>query len=232
VAESIFVLGDLHFPYHHKGALKAVLNAIKAAQPTHIVQIGDLYDFFSATKFPKKTFIDPADEYMSGYDYAQEMWATIRRLSPNSKCYQIKGNHDERPAKRMIEKLPDLIFFLERGIKSFFEFEGVHTVHDPAEPLVIWGINFIHGYLGKLGAHAQYFRQSVVCGHTHRAGVYVEQCNDDLIFEANCGFLADETKEALKYRPTKTSKWTRTLLVIHKILGKPCPMIINLHGEE
>lgn len=232
MAESIFVIGDLHFPYHHKEALKSVFRAISAAKPTYIVQIGDLYDFFSATKFPKKTFIDPAHEYMSGYDYAKEFWSTINRISPRSKCYQIKGNHDERPAKRMIEKLPDLIFFLERGIKAFFEFDNVHTVHDSTEPLDIDGIQFIHGYYSKLGDHAKYFRKSVVCGHTHRAGVYIEQCNGELIFEANAGFLADENQDPLKYRPTKTSKWTLTLLTIHKIMGRWCPMIIPLFGEE
>lgn len=204
----IVVLGDLHFPFHSKPAVKWAINKVKELQPDHIIQIGDLYDFFSASKFPKRQFIAPEDEYVAGYEFAKELWQKLQEAAPKAKLYQIKGNHDDRPAKRIIERIPELIYFLEKGLSEFFNFPGVKTFHDPKDELEIKEIKFIHGYRSRIGEHCRYYLSRIVCGHSHRGGVYFEQRHGQILWELNCGYLADESHEALKYRPTKTSPWT------------------------
>lgn len=49
----ILILGDTHFPWVSKRALEKVYEFAKEFKPSHIVQMGDLYDFLSHSKFPR-----------------------------------------------------------------------------------------------------------------------------------------------------------------------------------
>lgn len=138
---------------------------------------------------------------------AEEMWQSIRRRLPRARLHQIRGNHDERPMKRITEKFPEIASLVD--LSHMWRFPGVDTHLDTRVPLTIDGINFIHGHRTKLGDHAAFTQTSTVVGHTHRGGVAVLPLSDGrTIFELNCGYLADPEHEALKYTPNKFNKWT------------------------
>lgn len=204
----ILVLGDIHFPFHNKRALKEVLLTIKNEKPTHVVQIGDLYDQYSFSRFTRKNLERPEDEMRRGREDAVDMWNNICRNVPNSKKYQILGNHDVRLIKRVQERLPEAQELVKKSVMELYRFKGVQTIEDDRSILKIGDIAFHHGYLSKLGDHMKYLSQKTVVGHSHIGGVIFEQRAGKIIWELNAGYLADETAEPLRYRPTKTSKWT------------------------
>jgi hypothetical protein len=149
----------------------------------------------------------PSQEIQEGRLMAEEMWKSIQRRLPNAKCYQILGNHDLRPLKRVTEKFPEIASLID--MSHLWNFPGVITHHDTRTPLIIEGIDFTHGHRSKLGDHAKYTIRSTVCGHTHRGGVdFIPLSDGKIIFELNAGYLADPEHEALKYTPNKLSKWT------------------------
>lgn len=202
----IFIFGDIHFPYHNSKALKKTIEACKAAKPTHIVQLGDLYDQYSFSRFTRKNLSTPESELQEARDLSVELWDGLRRLS--SKCFQILGNHDVRLIKRAEEKLPEAQTLIRKSVYELYTFKGVKTIYDDREELVIGGITFQHGYRSKLGDHMRYNRTNTVVGHSHTGGVVFEQSAGKTIWELNAGYLADETAEPLRYRPQITSKWT------------------------
>lgn len=169
-------------------------------KPDYVIQVGDLYDFFSWSRFPhSRDVMTPSEEITTGREQAEKMWKRINRASPSSKLYQLKGNHDERPIKRVYEKLPEIAELVKEKLGDLFQFENVKTHNEQAEELIIGTFVFMHGYRLKLGDHAKHNRQSTICGHTHRNGVFYFRQGGQTIWELNCGFVADPFSRAMSY---------------------------------
>jgi len=205
----IIVLGDIHFPYHNDKALKEALYITKQVKPTHIVQIGDLYDQYCFSRFTKKNIALPEDELRSSFQLASRTWLRVRQLGTEGvKAYQILGNHDIRLIKRAEERLPEAQELIKKSLMELYRFKGVKTIEDDRKELCIGNITFMHGYRSRLGDHMRFNRTRTVVGHSHTGGVVYEQYSNDILWELNAGYLADETAEPLRYRPQTTSKWT------------------------
>ncbi len=226
--QSIIILGDLHLPYHSERALKEVQYAIKHEKPTHVVQIGDLLDQYSFSRFTRKNLVLPERELTLARGYAVDMWKQIKDSVPKAQRVQILGNHDVRLIKRAQERLPEAQELVKESIMELYRFKGVQTIEDDREVYKIGSVAFHHGYLSKLGDLSKYLGQSVVCGHSHVGGTVFEQRDGKIIFELNAGYLADETAEPLRYRPTKTSRWTLGFGFINFRGKTPCPAFIPL----
>lgn len=157
----------------------------------------------------------PSDEILMGRQCMEEIWAAISNRAKKSKRYQLKGNHSTRIVKRMMEKFPEIESLL--NIDHLWEFPGVKTIQDDKEELMINDIAFIHGYRTKLGDHVKFMHKSVVCGHSHRLGLYYHNLQGKTLFEMNCGYLADPYHKSLIYRQTRNFfDWTHGFGVIDK----------------
>lgn len=203
----IVVLGDIHFPYHNKKALREAIKYIKLEKPTHVVQIGDLYDQYSFSRFSRKNITLPIKELNKARKEAVRMWQEVG-AGKQLKGYQILGNHDIRLNKRVQDKLPEAQELIQYALAPFYTFEGVTTIFDDRKELIIDNIVFIHGYRSRLGDHAKFNRRNTVVGHSHVGGAVFEQYKGEIIWELNAGYLADETAEPMRYRPQLTSRWT------------------------
>lgn len=200
------ILGDTHKPWRCEKTVLRFIAYCKKEQPDIIVQVGDLYDMFSATRFPRRHFIAPKDEMDQGYEQSVWMWKELRLACPKSQCIQLLGNHDERPYKRMIEKVPELEAFFD--FHKFFVFDGVKTVYDFKVEIVIDNVCYQHGFR-KQGAHVSYNLMNSVHGHTHRAGVTFMNVRGQTMWELDVGYAANPEAEPLVYRQQKLINWTK-----------------------
>lgn len=208
VTEPILVIGDAHFPWAHQPTLERVYAFAKAHQPKHIVQMGDLYDLYAHSRFPRSQNIYGPDEELSlGREQAQAFWKTLREAAPGAQCYQLIGNHDVRPLKRVLEAAPELETLVRRGLEPYFQFEGVKTLSDYREELEIQGIKFHHGYLSQLGAHRDFNQANIVVAHTHKPGLVYRPIRGRILWEMNVGFVGDETAKVMGYTAQKTTGW-------------------------
>jgi predicted MPP superfamily phosphohydrolase len=216
--DRVLILGDLHCEFVSKEALDWVFNVvIPEKKPNIIVQCGDLYDFYSFSRFPRSHNITtPNMEILNGRACAEEIWRITKKKAPKAKCYQLLGNHCDRPKLRLVEKFPELESLL--SIDHLWQFPGVETIHDSKQELIL-EINkevmfFMHGYRSKLGDHAKYNLYSTIVGHSHRGGVVYSTIydhslkNEKTIFELNVGFLGDAKSRVMDYRSQKLSSWT------------------------
>jgi DNA repair exonuclease SbcCD nuclease subunit len=203
------ILGDFHSPWFSRPALAKAIELIEAVRPDFVVQAGDLYDFYSFSRYARShNVITPALEVKQGRKHALEMWNQVRRASPSSKCFQIRGNHDVRAEERVAEALPVVESLL--NVRELFLFDGVETIMDPTEELILDGVVFQHGFRSKLGDHAKFNQRSTVVGHSHTGGVVFYRNFDGIYWELNAGWLGDETAPVFRYRPqNKLSTWTR-----------------------
>jgi predicted phosphodiesterase len=208
VKNRILIVGDLHMPYHNKQAMRKLYETLKQLKPTHIVQIGDLYDQYSFSRFTKKNITTSTQELRRARNDGVQFWKQCKKLARSANCYQLLGNHDIRLTKRIADKVPEAYEFVKEELNRLYTFEGVKTIYDERELLKIGNVSFHHGYLSQLGAHSKSHGCNIVVGHSHTGGVVFEQRAGKIIWELNAGYLADEASEPLRYRPTKTSKWT------------------------
>lgn len=210
--EKFAVIGDTHFPFHCPVLIKKIVERIRITQPKFIIQVGDLYDYWSQSKYPKSlNLLTPQEEVLKGRLAAEEMWAAIHKVAPHAKKIQLKGNHDERPFKRMLEKAPELEPFF--NIDHLFEFPQVETVQDSKQELVINGILFIHGWK-KHGDHMKYSLMRTVHGHTHKASIIYHMLRGEIIWEADAGIAAATDSVPMGYGGKRWTDCTKGLLEI------------------
>lgn len=211
---------DCHFPYADKSALRKVFALIAKLQPTYVVQLGDLYDYYSLSRYGKSlNHATPASEIKAGRRDAEWMWNSIQAAAPKAVCHQVTGNHDARLYKKIEERLPELSGVLD--LTGFFKFKGVTTAKSDRDILrlklgdqMTW---FMHGHLSKLGDHVRYFAQNVICGHSHRPGIYYDKTYSKQLYEANAGYIGDPKAHVFKYGATEKLKWSRGCLVVDEM---------------
>lgn len=179
-------------------------------KPERIIQVGDLRDWYSASKFSRRVnLFTPKEEDTQATFYSNVMWESLNKWCPNAEKYQLLGNHCVRPIKRIGELAPEFEEDYIPLLHERYTFDGVKTIYDPREELDLDGVRYVHGYRSKLGDHAAFNRMPVVCGHSHRGGVVTLNLADEIIWELNAGYLADATHPALSYTmQKKATNWT------------------------
>lgn len=225
----IVAIGDLHLPFMQDAVFNWILNTIIIPNKNDIyaiVQVGDLFDLFSYSKFTKRLLFTPKEETFEAIYEAEKFWRIIHKACPKAKKFQLKGNHDARLAKRIVEKMPECDHFIKYD--EIFTFNNVETIHDVRDELIIRDWHFIHGF-SKEGSHIEAVHFNNVClGHTHRGGTWTKRINRSgepiLLTELNCGFLGNPFHESLIYRPlNKYFLWTWGVGVIDQYGGRFIP---------
>lgn len=209
--EITIAIGDAHFPFVCVGSLMLIYQLIEIVYAycifnnikLNIIQGGDLFDMFSFGHFARShCLIRPDEELRLGIEMSKQFWATIRKLAPEAKCFQILGNHDLRPMKKIIaSNAPELECFM--NFKGLFEFEGVTTYHDARENVFIDGIQHTHGHL-KGGTHRAKLGTHVVHYHTHKGGMVFSKVNGKWLYEIDGGYVGDPDSPCFTYTQKKS----------------------------
>lgn len=199
MSHRILIVGDTHFPFVHAANLERIYSFAREFKPIITVQIGDLYDCFAWSKFPRKRDVyTPEDEIRLGREMAEDFWRSLQRAYSKTKCYQLRGNHDERPLKKLIAHGPELSF-LRPGIDGLFQFKGVTTLAEERDELILGDVVFMHGNKSGFARHVEHTGLNTVCGHSHRGSVVYIRRGDKTLWELNAGFVADTRSLPLCY---------------------------------
>ncbi len=207
--KKILVIGDTHFPFVSHHTLDAIYTDCQRDKPDLMIQVGDLYDMYAHSKFPRSLNVyTPIQEEELGKRGAEEMWKILRETAPLARCIQLKGNHDVRPLKRTLEYQPAIEHAVTEYLNKLMTFEGVELVKDIREEFIIDGIQFLHGYRSNIGDHRDYALMNTVCGHIHRGGTAFRRIRGQTLWELNAGFVGDPHSKALSYTPQKIADYT------------------------
>lgn len=205
----ILAIGDTHFPFAHQPTLEKIYRFAEKEQPEFIIQMGDLMDQFSHSRFPTSRNVYRPDEEMElGKKQAQEFWDALRKACPKAKIYGLMGNHDIRPLRAVLAAAPSLESLVRDSVKRLYHFEGVEMIEDYREELQIQGVMFHHGYMSKNGQQRDFVLQNLCSAHTHRGEVSFRPLKDKIIWHLNPGFTGDDQSKASSYTPQKTTGWT------------------------
>lgn len=205
------IISDIHWPFHAQAVVDKFYRYVEREQPEVVIIDGDAWDMYSHTKFPRShNIFTPKEEELLARKLNVEFWQEVRRLSPNSKCYQLLGNHDARPLKRTLETYPQVEHWVAKIMGELFHFSDVTTVLDPREELFFGNIMVHHGYKSKLGDHRDFALYNAIVGHTHKPGIVYRKIRGQSLWEMNCGYAGDPEAKGLTYTPQKITNWVQS----------------------
>lgn len=206
----IVSLSDIHWPFSNQKLIEGkILPFIERMQPDYVVLNGDAWDMYSHSKYPRShNLFTPREEHDMSRKMNEDLWREVRRVSKNSKLYQLLGNHDIRPLKRVLEDYPAAEDWVNKMVREMFTYEGVTTIFDPREELVLGDVAIFHGYRSQLGAHRDYTLMNCVNGHTHRGGVVFRKIRGHVLWELNSGHCGNPEGKGMSYTAQKMSDWT------------------------
>lgn len=202
-------ISDIHWPFSSARVVEAFLRWIEREQPSIVLINGDAWDMYSHAKFPRShNVFTPREEERLARAANEQFWKDVKALVPKADCYQLLGNHDVRPMKRILEVYPEAEDWIAERLKQLFTFEGVKTIHDAREELMFGDVMVHHGYRSKLGDHRDYALLNSINGHTHRGGSVFRRIRGQVLWELNCGLAGDPEAKGLTYTSQKINDWT------------------------
>lgn len=229
--KTVLAIGDMHAPWASRQTLLAIYEAIRRIKPDIVIQMGDAFDLFSYTRFPRTHNIyTPAQELSIGRKDLELFWSSVKHAAPKkTKCVQLWGNHDDRAVKSVLGKAPELEQFVANGMQSLMRFDGVETIDDSKEVYRIDDVFYHHGYLLQPGAHARANLCKMVTAHTHYGCVIPIKLEKELIWELNVGFVANRFAKPLGYAPQR--RFSRMTLG-YGVVDRYGPRFYPLDTEE
>lgn len=237
--------GDTHYPFQDDQAIAVVRSVIRAVKPDLVVDMGDLLDCYTISRFSK----DPArkhdlqDEIDQGVKHLQ----SIRSVAGSAQCALLDSNHFDR-LSRLIGGLSGEA----REIARLRDFQGALSwpslldlpgngwrwlpQNEQARTRLIPKIILKHGTVVRKGsamsARAEYERycRSGASGHTHRLGQYYHRDLDGphgwfetgCTCDVNADYLTDGYADwqsgvtVISYTDDEDSRFHVEQSVIHK----------------
>lgn len=175
----IVVVSDMQIPFHDQAAVANLITFVRDFEPDALVNVGDDIDALETAAWSRGTAAEYGGNLQDGFDAAKMVHAAFRdALGPNP--YHVsRSNHGDRTRRYIAKYGPALssLRCLDLGELLGYAENGI-TYHDrPWEIAPGWVC--AHGDEGSLspiagrtaGLLAEKWGVSVVCGHSHRAGI-------------------------------------------------------------
>ena len=142
-AKKLFVLSDIHIPYHSIEALSSAIEWGKKMKPDAILLNGDCLDFFGLSRYAK----DPKKRSFSSELESFKDFINVLKKQFNAKIYFKMGNHEERYEHFLWMKAGELEGVDEFEIGNIIKAraEGIEIIKDK-RIIKAGDLNIIHGH--------------------------------------------------------------------------------------
>jgi len=180
--ERIVILPDTQFPLHDKYLTAKLAEFVWDFQPDSLAHVGDLTDSTQLGRWSRGLRAQ-FDGGLEGGFAATREWLSYIREGYAGPFHISRANHDDRLELAIERHMPELAGLTIGGrvisIENALDFDGFGITyhHDYYELAPGWLLT--HGDWGSLSSipgntallQARELGKSVVCGHTHRAGL-------------------------------------------------------------
>jgi predicted phosphodiesterase len=142
--DNILVLADLHIPYSHAPSINKAFKYGLDKEVNTIILLGDVLDNHHISKYQS----DPSKRNQKfEFDTCKAFLVSLRKTFPNALIYWLKGNHDVRYERWLLNKAPEIFgdpyYLLEERLK--LNEEKVVLVSDKV-PVIAGKLTFHHGH--------------------------------------------------------------------------------------
>ena len=227
--EVVLVIPDTQVPFEHPDSIEFLKTVEDWAEPTKIIQIGDLIDSHAISDYPT----DP-----DGFSAGHELDKTIKHLKKFYKAFPkvevVIGNHDARLYRLAFNHgIPRQCMV---NLEDLLEFPKGWTLQ---EELIYDGVVYEHGDKFGNGSGNNAYKKAIdsnmsstVYGHFHAAaGIRYFANKRFLHFAMNVGCLMDTHSYAAAYGKRFPSKPILGCGVVFQGTPMFIPMILDAKGK-
>jgi len=239
----VIVLSDIQAPLHDVKAVAAVQRFTSEWEPDELYCVGDEADMTEPARWSKGTFTEYAGTFQKSVDSAQRVMLGFREALGDKPFHTMRSNHGDRLQHYISKYAPALgsLRSLEYEVLLGYR-EADIQYHDR-----IWqfapGWALAHGDESGLvrtagGTALSLARRiglSVVCGHTHRAGIQHENTGvngklTSTLHGVEVGNLMDLSKAS--YLKTGGANWQQAFGLLYIDKGKVTPVVVPIHNHQ
>lgn len=248
-AKTIVVMPDVQAPLHDKELVDKFVDFLEDYQPTELAQVGDFTDSTQISRWVRGKKEEYAGDLRTGFIESEDILADIRSVY-DGRFRIVRSNHDDRLEAYIETCAPGLASYAgyELSFESLLHLEDydVEFVRDGVIELVKDALVMGHGDEGSLSPQAgktafglakNKFGVSVVCGHTHRAGITSESYgyNGEIkrqLTGMEVGHFMDLRQAHYLAKSGGTANWQQAFGIVEVVHGKVFmrPVYVN-NGE-
>ena len=239
----VVVVSDMQAPLHDTRAVRAVQDFVKAFEPDELYCVGDEADMTEPARWSKGTFTEYAGTFQKGVDSAAREMLLFREALGDKPFHTMRSNHGDRLKHYVGKYAPALSSLRSLDYQELLGYKDADiTYHDR-----IWafapGWALAHGDESSLvrtagGTALSLARRvglSIVCGHTHRAGIQHENTgvNGKLTYSLHgveVGHLMDLSKAG--YLKTGGANWQQAFGILYIDKAKVTPVVVPIHNRQ
>ena len=223
--KTFFVIPDMQVPYHDDGFLNALYQIIEDSKPDEILIVGDELDAPEPSRWSRGYASEYARTLQKSINQCHNILANFRESLGDGAIHLMRSNHGERIQKYVSKYAPALASLESLEYQQLLRLDDIGvTYHDkPYE--------FANGFVlahGDEGSQARYasgtalnlakkWNKSVVCGHTHKAGMahhhsYLNNKASSLLYGVEVGHAMSMRKAG--YLSAGSADWQQAFAVI------------------
>jgi predicted phosphodiesterase len=212
------IVSDIHLPYHDINAIEIALEKAYKDNVDSIYLNGDILDFYQVSRFTKE------GGAMSIKEERDMFFEFIGWINENFDVpiYFKAGNHEERLAKYINEKAPDLAQLPELSLSGFLKLDELDIQFvDGRQKAMMGKLIVVHGH--EFGesifspvnpARGLFLRakSTTLAGHNHQTSEHHENnLKNDSMACFSTGCLCQLTPN---YRPFAYTKWNHGFAIV------------------
>lgn len=239
----VVVLSDIQAPEEDKRLVTAVQQFVADYEPDEIYCVGDEADMPEPSRWNKGTAGEYSGTFQKGLDRTHEIMAGFREALGDKPFHLMRSNHGDRIRNYIDKYAPALNSLRDLQYERILGYDNLEIkYHDRIwEFAKGWGL--AHGDEGSListpGGTALSLAKrtglSIVCGHTHRAGIQhyhtaVNGKTSSRIFGVEVGNMMDMRKA--KYLKYGGANWQQAFGLLYIDKGIVTPHVINVVGNK
>ncbi|GAB3847378.1 hypothetical protein GCM10029963_28760 [Micromonospora andamanensis] len=180
--ERIVILPDTQFPLHDPILTRKLAEFVWDYQPDAVAHVGDLTDSSELGRWVRGLRGQFSGGLEGGFQQTRD-WLAYVRKGYDGPFHLSRANHDDRLENAIERYLPELAGLTIKGhvlnIENALDFDGFGVTYHRDYYELAPGWLLTHGDWGSLSSipgntallQARQLGKSVVCGHTHRAGL-------------------------------------------------------------
>ena len=229
------VISDLQIPYHHEQAVKNLIKLVKREKFDLVLNTGDELDMQAQSKWAKGTHLEYEGQLDADRSLAQNILWDLGTTDIT------RSNHTDRLYHTLVRGAPSLIGLPELDYSNFMGFSdlGIRFHKKPYEFHRGWVL--VHGDEGSINSNAgltalglaKKFGKSVVCGHTHRAGIsaFTEGIGASYrtLWGLEAGNVMDKRKAS--YLKAGSANWQMSVAVIETHGDRVSTMLVPINKD-
>lgn len=238
--QRIVIVSDLQVPYHDPAAVHSLKTFLYAFQPTMLVNVGDDIDSPEVSQWSRGNAGEYAATLQEGIDATHEIHARFRDAVGDIPYHISRSNHGDRTQKYINRYAPALRSLRCLELSSLLGYEELGIIYHERPFEIAPGWICAHGDEGSFskiagrtaGLLSEKWGASVVCGHTHRAGIAFKSYgfNAQVTYDIagmEVGHLMDVAKAG--YLAGGSADWQQGFGILYVHDGRAWPVLVPVY---